>query len=439
MKQILFVVAGNTVQLIELDRLAALLPRERYKCALMLLDAQEMQVIAPRRLHHSVFNRHPLVALVMTFLQKLPLLHRLNIPLRILEARSEALRYFARVHTDLVIVCEESADLECLVTKTARENGIPVLSVPYGAWGPQDRGEAYYHQAHFQVRGRIRERLARKFSKWVYTYRDRRLFHSSPFYIACMELFGASPRNPWFVNTGWVDATAVESPAMREHYLAQGLPEESLTLVGSAALHDLYRNEADKRSLREAFAAEYGLDPDRPIAYCALPPHVEYRPQFLFASSEQTVEAMIRPLLDMHHVQVVFGLHPRESNRKLPCFDWPGVKLHRGKLTDVLPLVDVFVANISASIRWAVALGLPVVNYDAYGFGYTDFCRVSSVHTVADQKGYEEALKALDSPQGLEERSQEAQQFCEYWGKPQGDFVERITALIDRLCAEGKG
>ena len=63
------------------------------------------------------------------------------------------------------------------------------------------------------------------------------------------------------------------------------------------------------------------------------------------------------------------------------------------KTSELVPLCDLYVASVSSTIRWAIACGKPVVNYDVYRYRYTDFISLDGVLIidspgVSDHQGF---------------------------------------------------
>ena len=65
--------------------------------------------------------------------------------------------------------------------------------------------------------------------------------------------------------------------------------------------------------------------------------------------------------------------HPRASPDLLRVFETPNIKISIEPMASLIPLCDLYVASISATIRWAISSGIPVLNYDTYRLRYTDF------------------------------------------------------------------
>ncbi len=69
-----------------------------------------------------------------------------------------------------------------------------------------------------------------------------------------------------------------------------------------------------------------------------------------------------------------------------------GVRLVTDDIARLIPLCDVFVASVSATISMALACGKPVVNYDVYRFRYDDFEGVPDLHTFENRSEFAQRL-----------------------------------------------
>ncbi len=95
-------------------------------------------------------------------------------------------------------------------------------------------------------------------------------------------------------------------------------------------------------------------------------------------------------------------------------------------------LCDLYVASISATIRWAIASGIPVINYDIYKFNYQDYIGVQGVMTVFNFNDFSSALHMLTSDSDYLATLGAAQKkHAAEWGLIDGKFAERFHALVN--------
>lgn len=104
----------------------------------------------------------------------------------------------------------------------------------------------------------------------------------------------------------------------------------------------------------------------------------------------------------------------------------------------MVPACDIYVASISSTIRWAIACGKPVVNYDVYRYRYTDFLRVPGVLATEEQDEFRRLVRRLieDVDYRKEVADTQAGQ-SSYWGMLDGRVGDRVLDVVQRLCGIG--
>ena len=107
---------------------------------------------------------------------------------------------------------------------------------------------------------------------------------------------------------------------------------------------------------------------------------------------------------------------------------------------ELVPLCDFFVASISSTIRWAIACGKPVLNYDVYRYRYVDdFGKVGGVLTVEEQGDFLAALNRLaEDKDYLREMSAKQRALSERWSYLDGKCCARMVALVRELLPAAK-
>ncbi len=249
------------------------------------------------------------------------------------------------------------------------------------------------------------------------------------------ELSGSTPPRPWYPDSGWVDIMAVESEAVRSYFTEQQVEPEKIRVLGSAALDGMYCDAGRRATIRQGIMNEWGFVDNKRLVYCAIPPPIGTAPQALFPNDDLILENFIAPLLDLGGCNIIFGLHPKDIGRQSPLFERPDVHVHYGRVTDYLPALDAYVACISATIRWAIALGIPVINFDIFGMHYDDYAMASSVKTVYSMKDYVEALARLNDAVEFQSWKNDAERNAPLWGNPDGKFLDRFIHLVQEVSA----
>src|SRR5262249_44229198 len=114
---------------------------------------------------------------------------------------------------------------------------------------------------------------------------------------------------------------------------------------------------------------------------------------------------------------IVVRPHPRTAQAALIPLRQAGFALSQDDTAELIPLCDLYVAALSATIRWAIACGRPVVNYDVYGYRYTDYANVPGVLTVERVDDFRSLMAGLaHDPNRLAALTRQQAAMASEWG-----------------------
>ncbi len=326
-----------------------------------------------------------------------------------------------------------------LFVKLAHAAGIPVLVVPSTMSNGLEQAEVYYGDPGYVVEGWQRNLIAALFPKWVRRHKDKRLFRCPPGRLLAMESIGIAPPQPWIFNSGHADVIAMESQAMIDYYADAGMKNDRMKLLGTLSDDAMASRIRDAVPLRNELCRQLNLDPAKRMFLTALPPDFLYvtggRPQCDFQDFRKLVEFWIDSLAGLKDSNCVVALHPSVDVEEMRWIERPGLRIAPWKTANVVPLCDVYVASISSTIRWAIACGKPVVNYDVYRYRYTDFLGVPGVIATEEQGEFRAILNRLanDAQYSGEVAAVQAQH-ASRWGLTDGHVGDRMLAEVERLC-----
>lgn len=351
-----------------------------------------------------------------------------------------ATRFFARTGAQLLILSVDLVGYDSSAyVKVARRRGMKALIVSNIMSNGLDVAEFYYRDPRFHVVGALRGIITTVFPKWALSYRGTRLMRVQPHRILAMELLGLAPRDPWLFNGSRADVITMESPAMADYMAAAGMERKQMRIVGSTADDVLAEILADRDRRREELRRSLGLATDRRIILTALPPDFLYveggRPECDFRDYESVVEFWIKSLCSVEGYNVVISMHPSAKADEMRALERYGARISTLTTPELVPLCDIFVAAISSTIRWAIACGVPVVNYDIYRYRYSDdFAKVEGVLTVEEQSDFLAALVRLAHDKEFYRNVQAKQRaVARQWGFVDGTCSARMLALVQEL------
>jgi len=321
--------------------------------------------------------------------------------------------------------------------RAVHASGGAAVIVPFTIANVRELAESLYHSPLYDGDTLLNAAVAAAFPRWSHRHKDKRLV-LAPEHVVASEALNIAPPVPWLINSGATDAIAVESEYLAQYYRRAGIPQRQLRVTGSLSEDVAYGalQEADAR--REALYAELRLPPARPMLLCALPPNQlggAGRPGCDFTDYGTLQRFFVQPLAALASTHdVVVSPHPRIPIEEARRIESAGVRVSTRDVAELIPLASIYVASCSATIRLAVACGIPVVNYDVYRYDYEDYKGIPGVIATQEKDAYAAAVERLARDRAEHERVRAAQAaFAAREMRLDGRAGERLLALFDEL------
>jgi len=328
-----------------------------------------------------------------------------------------------------------------LFIQECHKRGIPSIIMPAWMAGPLEAFEAFQNHPSNSLR-KISNRIAGVFfPDFLYERKGHRIIRWHASDIFTMKIFRVSPPKPWVLNSGFADVIIAESTAVYDYMIREGIKPDQIELMGSISNDILSKTLHNAPEKKGHLCTDLGINKNKPIILTALPPDQFYgygRPQCEFKNYASFVEAWFAPLVKCITHNIVVSLHPSESFEKMKYIEQWGCKISRDRIINLIPLCDIFVASISATIQWAIACAKPVVNYDAYKFEFTDYAQAKGVLYTEDFRVYEAFIDRLTKDLNFFEATRTLQaRDSGNWGLLDGKGENRIIELFKRLIRIG--
>jgi hypothetical protein len=261
-----------------------------------------------------------------------------------------------------------------------------------------------------------------------------------PEWIIASEYSGIAPPNPWVLNSGYADRIAVESDRMMEVYQALDFPPEQLALTGSCADDLLFNCLQERQVRRDGLYRDLGLPAGRMLLLSALVPDqlATGVSDCEFACYEDLVEFWVKTIASTRpKFNVVLKLNPRVRREDYVHLEKWGVAVAPHDTIELVPLADVYVTSVSATLRWAAACGIPSLNYDVYHFNYGDYASAPGIVHVDKKDEFANAIARLARDDGYLAQLRALQAAdASRWGRLDGGATERLVGLFDELRAK---
>ncbi len=109
------------------------------------------------------------------------------------------------------------------------------------------------------------------------------------------------------------------------------------------------------------------------------------------------------------------------------------IKYYFQDTADLIAICEHFVASISSTIRWALAAGLSVINYDVYAFRYTDFVTDKQITNVEKFQDFQNLFSTHFEGIIKEFEEKRPRRYREEYGLLDRAAGLRILNLIDEI------
>ncbi|WP_139112653.1 hypothetical protein [Hoeflea olei] len=345
-------------------------------------------------------------------------------------------RLFAR-KPDLIVLLEDNAEgLTGLVSHGARKRRIPYVILPDYIPNPAEPARYYFNNPHHSAAtpaGRLIRYLA---PQWVLDYDGKELLRLPGSAIVSRWIRGQRCPQPWILNSGYCSAILLESQSSQKHYEDLGFRPEKLKVVGGAIEDQLHAISLEREERRAELMDKYRLDGDKPLIVCGFPPdqYSAATEGFEFNSYDELCRnwfAVLEAVSDRANVLVV--RHPRTPEIELRRYAQERVHIASEPLDAILPVSDLYLACISTTIRWALALAIPVINYDTYRYDYGDFSAARGCTEVTGIDAFRKEIETLLEPGEFDRMRSIAEEDAGRWGLMDGKFQDRLRAALIEL------
>jgi glycosyltransferase involved in cell wall biosynthesis len=352
-----------------------------------------------------------------------------------------ARRTIEELRVDLLLLAEDNVEYGTgAFLRACRERGVPSVIVPYALAGPEEPAEVYWDQSPHRLHTLSNCFLAWMYPHWVHEHRGRKLVRLPARRALPIEWLKIGQPLPWVMNGSHADVLAVESQFMFNYYQRYGVPAEKMVITGALSDDTLKSHQDEAERTRQELCRELRLDPSKPILLCALPPvhSGSCRWGDDFAGYKEMLACWVDALERTVGWNLVLSLHPSMSYEHWKHLERRrgdrGPRIARRDTAQLVPLCSLYVASISSTIRWAIACGKPVLNYDVYRFGFTDFSSAPGVVTVEEKADFLKALLRFTSDKAYLEEIRARQRSCMHdWGTLDGQSARRLLDLFDQL------
>uniref|UniRef100_UPI0040487E4B hypothetical protein n=1 Tax=Algoriphagus sp. TaxID=1872435 RepID=UPI0040487E4B len=269
--------------------------------------------------------------------------------------------------------------------------------------------------------------------KWSKLYKQKYLLRLPLYKVLVKEIFGIAPVNPWTINSGGADLIVVEGSAVKSFFMNEKCFSDNKVVVAGSVNNDkLFESLLNYSSNKENLVREFNFCSSKPVALVAIPPNM-FDSRILFTEFEtyqNLIDFWMAEINKLTSFNILISLHPAISKEEFCFIKGYGYPILDKSIVDYIPLVDLFIASISATIQWAIACGIPVLNYDSYDYQYDEYRDVEGVLYVNNKINFKKLIEYFNDLNNLEIIRVLQKKHSQQWGVLDGCFSNRLIDLI---------
>lgn len=353
-----------------------------------------------------------------------------------------AVQCLERLRPDAAVVAEDGISAPLALMAAIRHRGVPLVDVPYGFGLRIDLDTDLKHKQDagelIRLEGAAAAGMRLLAPQWVKRGAFAGALMYRPAYILGAEAMGVTVRDAWTIHGGFADRLCAEGEVNRRHYLAEDIPPTKIALTGSPYCDMVVRSAATDPAAAAALARPQRIDGGPLRLLVSWPPsyHATRAAHCDFASYAEMTRAVLGGLNRTPGVSLTVSLHPAvdAATRRMLAED--GIEATDRFIMDLIPHHDLFLTYFSSTIRWAIAAGKPVVNYDCYRLRQDIYDGAGGVVRVETHPDLQATVERLAAEPGAFERLASAQvAVAGEWGLTDGRCTERIIRELEQLVA----
>lgn len=344
----------------------------------------------------------------------------------------ELSRYFKKSKFDLLLMAEANiAYTNEIFIKSFSKIGKPTVIYPYTFSTPLEPATTYKKcRLH-----RYRKSFARLIDKkWIYEFEGNKLIRMPITQILAIEAFHCTPPHPWVQESCTANKIIAESERIKKHYITQGIPESQISVCGDINHDVMHASLISKDDIKRDECEKLGFDPDSKIVlFAVFPDCINYNTGCEFNDYYKMLEWITLELQKIDHYNLIICLHPALKASDFQFLETDRAKMSMQSTAHLLPIADLYVSSVSASIKMAIALGVPVFNYDVYNFKYRDYADVGGVLHIESKSQFKQAIIDTNKGSLISTLKIKQEQSSNEWGLIDGKSMERFLDLFAEL------
>lgn len=344
---------------------------------------------------------------------------------------------FRDVDGSCLLVSEDGIGCAAILIAAAKRNRIPVLCFPYGYGSREDLENDAALKANagvgYDTASPGGDVVLDHFPKWVNSGRAGGKMLMRPEVILARETLGVSLERPWAIYGSEADVLCAPSSQYRDFVVSEGFDPRRVAVTGSPTgtrIHELVSRSPD---VAAAFRKPCKMTAAGTRVLVSIPPsyHADRSHRTAFADYAELVSAIVGPIIQHGGAELSISVHPSIAEEDRKALAPYSSYITDENIFDLMARTDVFITDFSSTTRWAIACGVPTINYDVYQFALGAYDGVEGVLEAVSQVEYTTLLSQLVTDDAFYAATAERLlKVSDDWGRIDGSFADRVNDLI---------
>jgi len=241
----------------------------------------------------------------------------------------------------------------------------------------------------------------------------------SPVNVLSFELMKIQCANPWMPDV-MADRIILESKAMLDSYISDGVSSKKCIILGSGSQDILYANRTSELNSETVLAF---IPPDQTSHQIK---------GFEFENYWDMIEFYVDSILSVFGKDTVFSIHPRMkfmiSQLQKTFTD---INIYLGDACELIPSTKLCIGSMSGILRYVLSGGKPLLYYDMFNYKIFEFSASESVLVASSKREFIQYLIKMKTDNNfIQDLLIKSKRDAMYWGNIDGGSVGRIEKFL---------
>ncbi len=288
---------------------------------------------------------------------------------------------------------DRSPGIEQVCLKLSVKKRIPNF-IPYLTYtGDVGPAKLRFKKKEFQNKSSIFYWLTKLLlPKQYFLYKNKFISFYLPEEILLYFFYGTLTTNPWYIGAGMANFVCLDNINNYNRFIRNGIAKSKIKLLGDVNLHNIYHSYKKRDSLKNIISKKYRLSDGKKNIIVALPQLKEHK----LLSNEHhwdEIKFLINTLKKID-ANILISLHPRMKLQEYQFIERnKNFTIIQERLSDFMPMADLFICTYSATLIWAVLCGINSIILDFYEFDYDVYDFLNTPIIVKNKKALQPTIK----------------------------------------------